>query len=621
MITLFGTSLSASASWLLLAIPIATTILIYTFRARGSGSPAVTSSLFIISKLPLHLPSRKSFVPPLQFWLELAAFLFLAAAAAGITASRFGQRIAIVIDTSTSMSARTAAQSTKLEEAKRLAQADLARVAPSTRYAVFSATTTLRPMTSGAVSSSTATAAINTAAQAQAADDLATTLSSLTSDPTYDGIWVYTDKQLTSPSDAARIRVTTIPLEPSVAQNLWIHSLSTTLKDGKSYLRLELFSSHDKPSHPTILATCESQEPQETFSLLPVGSAATPTVTKNQPATLELGPLRPSWSFCSVTLSPAAQEAADAISLDNTAYIANNPSSASITVMSPLSPEQLGLARLSSYSFVTETPTSNTGSTPTIFHRTTPTARPTAASLVVFPPEGSLPWKGGQSAAAPQTGALEISRWTETHPITRYTQPQLLSLPSARVLTCPDSATPILHSPYGALLCAGEEGGTRYVIVGFEIFPFDGMKSPTLSVLTLNMLNWLFHEDSGAHQNLALPAKLVNDQTTLERLAPERIEVPTNERAEALQRPGIIRASNETAPNSKPEFYASNSFIDEESDIARERAITLSPPAQRAATTESQDVPLERLLACIALAILFIDLARRLRRPGQWGSV
>ncbi|MEY4700562.1 MAG: hypothetical protein RL326_749, partial [Pseudomonadota bacterium] len=127
MITIFGTSLAASAPWLLLAIPIATSILIYTFRARGPSAPTVTSSLFLLSKLPLALPARRSFLPPLQFWLELAAFLLLSLSAAGLTASSVGERVAIVIDSSTSMSAPTSSQSTRLETAKRLAQADVAK--------------------------------------------------------------------------------------------------------------------------------------------------------------------------------------------------------------------------------------------------------------------------------------------------------------------------------------------------------------------------------------------------------------------------------------------------------------------------------------------------------------
>jgi len=336
---------------------------------------------------------------------------------------------------------------------------------------------------------------------------------------------------------------------------------------------------------------------------------------------MSLGPLKTPWSFCSLKLSLDARDPADAISLDNQGYVVNNPSSGSIVVISEIPPAALGLSQLSDYSFIPEGPKASPGSAKTIFHRMVPKTIPSSPSLVILPPEGPLPWKGGEVLRPPQSSALEISRWTETHPIARYTQPQLLSIPSARVLVCPDSAAAILHSQYGALLCAGEEGGNRYAIVGFELFPFDGIKSPTLSVLTLNILNWLFHAETLNTQNSALSAKLLNVRTIVERLVPDPLQIPLNERLEALERPGVFKLTASTDGDSSAELYASNSFFDDESDIGRER--TLAMPRQSAQTpvSDTEEYPLERFLAIAALLILFIDLARRLRRPAQWGSI
>lgn len=617
MITIFGTSLATSAPWLLLAIPIATSILIYTFRARGQGAPTVTSSLFLLSKLPLYLPARKSFLPPIQFWLELAAFLLLSLAAAGLTASSVGERIAIVVDSSTSMSALTSPQSTRLEAAKRLAQADVATSLSATHFAVFSADTSLRPISDGAVSSARATESLTSIAQTRSPDALATALSSILSDATYDGIWVYTDKKREDSQESARVRVSTIPLDPAFAHNLWIHSATVADIERQPYLRVEVFSSDDKSARPTINATCESKTSQGSFTLSSVSSV----VTKHQPATINLAPLNPSWSYCSLSLSSDPRDAADAISLDNSGYVVNNPSAGSIVVMSELPPTALGLSQLSNYTFIPDAPAVKAGSVKTIFHRVVPKTIPSSSALVALPPKGPLPWKGGEVLAPPQTGAMEISRWAETHPIARYTQPQLLSFPSSRVLVCPDSATAVLHSQYGALLCAGEEGGNRYVIVGFELFPFDGIKSPTLSVLTLNILNWLFHAETLGTQNSALSTKLLNDRTLVERLTPDPLQIPLNERLEALEHPGVFKLTVPADGDTSAELYASNSFVDEESDIGRERTLAISTQSARTATSDSEEYPLERALAIAALLILLIDLARRLRRPAQWGSI
>lgn len=616
MITIFGTSLSATSPLLLLAIPAAASILIYTFRARGSGSPTVTSSLFLLSKLPLYLPARKSFLPPAQFWIELLAFLLLSIAAAGLTASRVGQRIAVVIDTSTSMSARTSSDATKLDQAKRLARADIAQASSTSRFAIFSADSELRSVSAGAVSGWRAGDSLQAITPAHAADNLADTLSSLLGDPRFDSVWVYTDKKNGAVSEPSGLRVTTIPLDRALTHNIWIHSASLALVGGEPTLRVEIASSDDRPARPVVSATCASEAPETSFTL----PGVTATVTRGHSATLLLGPLKPQWNFCTVTLSGDAQLPADAIQLDNSAYVVNNTESSVVLVASSLAPTALGLTQLSDYSFEPESKQAPAGSARSIFHRTTPKNRPSFSSLVIFPPEGALPWRGGSVSAAP-TGGVEISRWLETHPLMRYTQPHLLSIPSARVLVCPDSAIAVIYSPLGPLVCAGEEAGARYIIVGFELLPFDGIQSPTLSVLTLNALRWLFQDLSphgGTHE---LSARLLTSDAQVTQLAPKRGAVSSNERLELLRAPGVFTLSATSGAATKNGLVAINSLSDEESDLSQDRLLIISSMPRRAATDESDELHLHGYLAALGLLILCIDLALRLRRRAQWGAV
>lgn len=617
MITIFGTSLAAYAPWFLLAIPFAAAILVYTFRARGSSATTVTSSLFLIAKLPLHLPARRTFLPPPQFWLELCAFLLLCAAAAGLSLANAGRRVAVLIDNSTSMSARTTTQSTMLDEAKRLAQADIAQSSSTTRFEVFTASSELIPLTDGAVSSSSAVRAIDSVAAIHSADALATSTSALLSRDTFDSVWVYTDKSKADSSEETRLRVTTIPREQARIQNTWIHSTNLTKIADKPHIRVEISSSSDTPIQPSVSALCASQDSSGSFTL----PGTTAVVTRNQPATLTLGPIQSSWSFCSIALIPDSRGVSDAISLDNTAYIVNNPTSSAIVVSGPLAPADLGLARLPDYLFQSPSPQSPAGHLKTIYHRVTPKDLPRSAALVVFPPEGSLPWSGGSVTSISSITKPEISRWAETHPIMRYTQPQLLSIPTARALSCPDSATPILFSQHGALACAGEERGSRYLIVGFELFPFDGVASPTLSVFTLNALTWLFNPQLNAEQRLAVPTELLASPAPLKRLAPNPGPIPASERLSAPRVPGVYEYSPSSPSTSTHEIFASNTFSDEESDVATERSFLVPPQTLRVDTDEPQEVGLEGALTALALLILIIDLARRILRPIRWGSV
>jgi hypothetical protein len=159
------------------------------------------------------------------------------------------------------------------------------------------------------------------------------------------------------------------------------------------------------------------------------------------------------------------------------------------------------------------------------------------------------------------------------------------------------------------------------VIVGFELFPFDGIKSPTLSVLTLNTLRWLFNEESLGNQHTPLLATFSNNQTNVERLKPVAATVMPSQRIEALQTPGVFKLTTAAGNETHVELFATNSLVDEESDIGRERTLAIEAKDKETRPTDNQDLPLERALAIAALVVLVIDLVRRLRRSGQWGSI
>ncbi len=146
MISLFGTTIAAASSWLLLGIPCAIGFLVYIFRVRGTTNQAIVSSLLFLKDLPRRPVGRKTFVPPLQFWLELAILTLLILAVAGIYLSRPGKHVAIVVDSSLSMGALYGAGGTRLDQAKRIATLDIERAPASTTYTIFAASKELLPL-------------------------------------------------------------------------------------------------------------------------------------------------------------------------------------------------------------------------------------------------------------------------------------------------------------------------------------------------------------------------------------------------------------------------------------------------------------------------------------------
>jgi hypothetical protein len=212
-------------------------------------------------------------------------------------------------------------------------------------------------------------------------------------------------------------------------------------------------------------------------------------------------------------------------------------------------------------------------------------------------------------------------------------QPTLLVIPQALALTCPDTATPLLFTAQGPLLCAGEESGVRYIITGFELFPFDGLKSPTVSILTLNALGWLFQPEGGAAQGstpltqvgtISLPYEVQQARM----VAPQEkvlSEKPT--RALTSDTPGVIALTRKLESSSQQTLLAINALSRQESDIGRADTLTVGTEAGSTPTASTslrakndEKQTLESFLVTALLIILSLDLLRRIVTRARWGG-
>lgn len=668
MITLAGSSLGALSPWFLLAIPLATTALVYLFRSRGPAHPRVTSTLLLIASLPQFLPARRRFLPPLQFWLELLACLFLALAASGLFITRHGERIAIIVDNSKSMGTLHSATETRLNTALRIAEADISsKSSSSTRFTVRGsqesinatrASSSSQEVVTHSVSGSRARQALRLIEQSYTHDQLQAQVQAAINSREYDAVWVYTDKELASEAPINTLKVTTIPSDVSNLSNAWIESVSLrspTQADTTQATHLEVrVATIGKPTHEIALtARCSDLQSGSDFTLGPIQR----TVQSSNPTLVSLGPIERAWSFCQVSLAfSATSNLSDALSLDNQAWIAHSPQSIAIELYSSLSPQELGLQALP-YTIVAATSDARqTGRAGVIFHRSLPVApqasttprAPLEPTLVVYPAPGSSLWSQGRVSEAPRK-ALEVTRWESSHPILQYLRPSLLTIPSAVVLTCPDTATPILFTSSGPIVCAGEEAGVRYTIVGFELFPFDGIRSPTVSILTLNVLRWLYSLPSSAGDAPATSGSATTSSaalrgagqlripahaTSVSMLAPSEatLSLPNAEASSAkssvitLPSPGIFRIESTEQPTT---LIAHNTFSTDESDISKTLPLSFQPPSvldpqstQASAVPQSNpdQISCERVLAWLALVVLVLDLVRRFISRARWGG-
>ena len=607
MITMLGSAISAASPWFLLAAPLALGLLVYIFRIRGSSDKTVVSTLFLLKELPQRPQGRKTFIPPLQFWLELLLFVSLSLAAANLISTKKGRHVAILLDSSLSMGA-LASQGTRFEEAKTRATRDIADSSTSTSFTVFSGSTYLEKLSSEPTDKTRAKEQIETLALSQGADSLQDQINQLVNDPSYEALWIYTDHPIDSPPQSPRIVVSSSHQKTRSDHNVWIQEVSRSTSSGSEQLLVAVRSTLQKSFAATIKTLCSSRSisrelPSTAVNIQPL-----------QRTTVIITPLPETWDYCQLTISSPLSTHTESIHIDNEAWVTKDQNLSRVTLQSPLTPEQLGLTKIPLITITSTNQPANLND-PLIIHRQSLNARPTAAALLVMPPVGPLPWGGSVEESA----AIRIARWDDSHPIMRYVKPSLLSVPEAKVLRCPPSAQPILFSERGPLLCAGESRGVRYAISGIELFPFDGAKSPTLSILVLNTLTWLFSQ-TGATSGNALPTTITlpNDTTAIEYVAPTQDSLPiTPLKTVTVPHAGVLKVTKATGDFL---FLSLNSFYESESDLSLPRPITVTEGSALPPTATTHARELYPWFLSLALIVALADIVRRLRRRQRWGA-
>jgi len=638
MMPLAGSVVSASWPLFLVAIPFAVGALVYLYRAKGLSHPRIASTLFLLAKIPQFTPSRRRFVPPLSFWIEALIALALASAASGIISTETGDRIALVVDTSKSMGALLSADETRLQAALRIASVDIAQAPQGSWFSVFQAgrvlTAVAAPGESGArMRGPAARAALQTLEPTYDADALASVVAGVLTSGEYDSVWLYTDRSIESEQRSERLRVTSVPFDPDLVKNVWITSLNVREGDRASGGKIEVgVSRAGKVTGDLVVsATCTDRESGAVFPL-PSGSSR---VTPDGATVQQLGPIEKPWSFCHVSIGGVES---DLLPRDNEAWVARGAVSGEVGLVSALSPKDLGLEglRYSSVVSVSDDVVDQRKLRGVIYHRTIPKKLPRSAALVVYPPSGAKVWGAvvGGDAAKSASGSVDITRWDESHPLLQYVRPGLISLPTARVLECPGSAQPVLFSASGPIACAGEEDGQRYVVVGFELFPFDGLRTPTLSIFTLNTLQWLLSAGSVGGADIVntgvvqIPASEPDTTHEVRMVAPRDQQLAAGRlRSVEVLEPGVVVVREVSKDGQREQLLAVNSISDQESDLTLQTPIEIAAVgvrAQRSAGESSMSKGVrdstryEFFFAWLAVMMLALDLCRRVVARSGW---
>lgn len=128
-----------------------------------------------------------------------------------------------------------------------------------------------------------------------------------------------------------------------------------------------------------------------------------------------------------------------------------------------------------------------------IFHFSAPSQLPQSHALLVLPPRENPLVAQGRVLSPPV-----ISGWREPHPLTRYVNFAVFRPGYARSLKPLSFADGIVESPEGPLAVAVEHQGFRYLVLGFDPFPYLGRENLPMSIFTMNFLEWFYEGRGGS---------------------------------------------------------------------------------------------------------------------------
>lgn len=480
-------------------------LLILAYLKRRPQKQQLVSSTLILKRLPHKVALRTRVKLPLRFFLELCALLLFTGAAAWPILNDDATGVAVIFDNSLSMNASVESSVRRIDKARALFRNAISDEVTYV-YTLYSTAPKLNQVTDDRISEGELLAALDRLEPFPATDSLSVMVDELARSGNYERVIVVSDEQGESQ------RVTSAEqdsLDKSSKTTTAVASISLAEQAGNYYLANIDYETRSKTEAFVKASVGLSASTQAALNVRLLGG----TLKDNTISLRELGTknirlephlvgqvsfdVSPSASLSIFKLEVSADQAVqNALSEDDTAWLSTlSLTQTKVLVVSPVSSDNaLGLGSLSGLALTHETPqtfaerpdSSLKDFSLLIFHRTAPRSAPLVPSLFVLPPENN--------SIFPAEGSYEnikVSSWADDHPITSYLRVPLLSPSQAALFNVPLWAHSIINSENGSIVVAGESRGIRFAGIGFELFPFEGRKTPVSSVLTLNLISWL----------------------------------------------------------------------------------------------------------------------------------
>ncbi len=414
-----------------------------------------------------------------KFFLELLALTLAVLAMAGPYVVRHENPIAVVLDNSAQMKARTASGGTRFEKAKKELDAMLAAMPGESAVSVYLTSPEPHRVNAAPLSIAGARSAVRDAETTDAPADngaIVNLLSELSSDSHYAKV-IFAGARALAPPVPPGITAITVgdPIENFAIGSFTLKRESFGSQALHASVTVANFSTAPKTLKVTITADGKSL------------ASAESNVQAGETTVLEFPSLAPAAVY-RAELAPS-----DGFPLDNVAYATSGSvKSVSILFVSPTPDDAKGLASIPGVSVTTVAPDAFSpgecaSADLAIFEYAVPKEMPSVNALLVMPPPGDPVF----DFDTVQVRAAQITAWRATDPLAYSVNFRLLNPGAGEAFGVHPWMAPVVDGRQGALILRGERDGHRFVATGFNLFPYLGRRNLPMSILTLNILGYL----------------------------------------------------------------------------------------------------------------------------------
>ena len=634
------------ASPAMLFTALASPLLVLAYLRRQRRKKIVVSSVLLLKQLSVKRRIQRRFHPPLRFFLELLALLLLAAAAAGPSHITPDTGTAILIDTSLSMQARKSRAGSKVQQidiARDSLKTWLAGQSASTEYSLYTSAPKLTQIGTDSLSRAGISEQLDNVNASWGTDSFENSILELASSGQYSRVIGFSDRPLAvssilddtnaSESDKTRIQIVEVG---APQENLYIAKLQLDQEaNNRGVARAEIGFSGQTPISVTAIFSAVGKN-----GVIQQGQQAKKiTLRPNVRTELEFSVPSKARRHAMYQLELSTNSLSsrrNSLLADDKAWLStSSQSDTEILLISGEKGKLQGLDSIPGLGIQQMTPAQAADLSPSnlnrfsllLYHRSSPSFVPPVPTLLVLPPESNPLFPAHTSPVKPR-----VTSWSSTSPITRYLKVPLLEPGNALYFDLPVWGQAIVSTERGPLIAAGETGGVRIAASGMELLPFEGGSTPVLSILTLNVIQWLQGESnllSGFKTGAAL--RLESGKSWIIRKPNGEIEnfdVDTNETTfYQFEIPGPYVVSSvlpgtRKVEQAKTTTFAVNAFHPEESLTASPALLALPSTVARESSFASPRKPIWNWIFAIALLLITFELVHNIvSRPQQMPEV